>query len=197
MRGSILITKQWVQQSSLHIGATLQNGILRSTGGPKVVLDSENYCADKLLLNLMKLWWTPTQNRQHKWYVPSCCHGLFPLYNNALQSVVMVYACSPHRDEFSCNLWDEEGLIHGSFDLTLMLSMFTWSSSKGSFQTWEWPNETSRAQQLTIWTLIAVHLWNDDEHSPHCADTVHQIFDSLFHQSTCWLLWSAERSWGK
>lgn len=73
-------------------------------------------------------WWScgKHRNRQHKWYVPSCCHGLFPLYHNALHSVVVVYACSPHRDEFSCNWWGEERLIlwvTGSFDLTLMQSI--------------------------------------------------------------------------
>lgn len=195
-----------VRQSSLHIGAALQNGTLPSTGRSQVVLESENCLVHKLLLRLMKLWQTPMWNRQHKWYVLSCCHGLFPLYHNALQSVVVVSVCSPHRDEFSPHLWGEERLnlwLTGSFDLTLIPSSL-WkllvfdSHSKGAFQTLEWPNETSRAQQLTFWTFIPVHLWNDDKLSPHCTGAAHQMFDSLFHQmKSCKIIESVSliRSW--
>lgn len=110
----------------------------------------------------------------------------FPLIPQCAALCGSGVSCSPHCDEFSCHLWGEEGLFHwvtGSFDLTLVPLISTVkllvldSHFQGSFQTLEWPNETSRAQQVTSWTFIPVYLRNDDKPSSHWTGIVHQRFD--------------------
>lgn len=70
--------------------------------------------------------------------------------------------------------------VRVTFDLTPMSAVFNFHAVKGSFQTLQWPDEAGRAQQVVASTFLPA------------ARTAHH---PSIRSPTCWLLWSAERTW--